>query len=1008
MTTSNTSHRSVISGEGPPTHSSVQNALNILEGPDHLLQQIEAALIAALAGGEEDVDISRARRLLYATDASIYEMEPVAITFPRDTSDVQAIVQVANTFAVPILPRGAGTSLAGQGVNHAIVIDFTRYMNQVLEIDSSLATARVQPGLVVDALNKQAKSHQLMYPVDPSTRNRATIGGGIGNNSCGAHSLRHGKTSDQLISVTVVLNDGSIIHTKNVSGSDLEEKLDGDARESELYRSVREIAQSRQAEIEAYFPKIPRRVSGYNLDTVLTYDDSRGESMDIGQMIVGSEGTLGIVTEATIKLAPLAAKTGIIALHFESIEDACRAAPIAVTHDPAAVELVDRTIIERCRESFSYKSLVEFVIGTPGGLLLVEVDGETEPEVIEKLDALAKDFRSRGLTQDMVVTTNLGEQARMWRMREAGLGLLMSVRGDAKPVAFVEDGAVEPELLGDYVARFEEIVRRYGLPTAYYGHAGAGCLHIRPMINLKELNGPENAEILAQEIADLILEFGGSLSGEHGDGIVRGAFTERMFGPALVDSFRDLKLAFDPDSLMNPGKIIDTPAFNDNLRLSPQTGSLTPPTFLNWDEWGGIARAAEQCNGQGACLKDVGTMCPSFMVTKDEEHSTRGRANLLRQVLNQSLPPEELTGDRIHEAMDLCVECKACKNECPSAVDMALLKSEVLALRHAEHGVPLRDRIFAGIAAGAKLNQLLGMRSLTNYVSRIGIVKAMLDRFIGIHKARPLPEFAQTSFVEWFRKNHSVGRATKNGSVVLFVDTFTNYFQPQVGKAAVMVLEALGYAVLISQQNECCGRPMISKGLLADARNAAAKNLKSLERFIEAGTPIIGLEPSCLLVFRDEYPLLLHNSQALTKLADTAAKQSFLIEEFITQCAAEDEDSVRNIFQGGPDVSIHVHCHEKALVGTEQALKVLELANIPANLIDSACCGMAGSFGFETEHYEISKAMADRTLIPAIREMPELERLLITGTSCRQQLDHFTSKTPIHLVEALAESLTIK
>jgi len=1005
MTTSNTSHRSVISGEGAPTHSSVQNALNLLEGPDHLLQQIEVALVSVLAGGAEDVDTSRARRLLYATDASIYEMEPVAVTFPRDTSDVQAIVQVANTFGVPILPRGAGTSLAGQGVNHAIVIDFTRYMNQVLEIDPSSATARVQPGLVVDALNKQAKSHQLMYPVDPSTRNRATIGGGIGNNSCGAHSLRHGKTSDQLISVTIVLSDGSIIRTKNISGSELEEKLDGDARESELYRAIREIAQSRQAEIEAYFPKIPRRVSGYNLDTVLTYNDSRGESMDIGQMIVGSEGTLGIVTEATLKLAPLAAKTGIIALHFKSIEDACRAAPIAVTHDPAAVELVDKTIIERCRESFSYKSLVEFVIGTPGGLLLVEVDGKTEQEVVEKLNALGKDFRGRGLTEDMVVTTNSGEQARMWRMREAGLGLLMSVRGDTKPVAFVEDGAVEPELLGDYVARFEEIVQRYQLPTAYYGHAGAGCLHIRPMINLKELDGPENAEMLAQEIADLILEFGGSLSGEHGDGIVRGAFTERMFGPALVDSFRDVKLTFDPHSLMNPGKIIDTPAFNDNLRLSPKTGSLIPPTFLNWEEWGGIARAAEQCNGQGACLKDVGTMCPSFMVTKDEEHSTRGRANLLRQVLNQSLPPEELTGDRIHDALDLCVECKACKNECPSAVDMALLKSEVLALRHAEQGVPLRDKIFAGIATGAKLNQLLGTRSLTNYVGRIDFVKTLLDRFLGIHKLRPLPEFAQISFIEWFQKNHSVGRATTNGTVVLFVDTFTNYFQPQIGKAAVMVLEALGYAVQITQQNECCGRPMISKGLLGDARDAAAKNLKSLESFIEAGIPIIGIEPSCLLAFRDEYPLLLHNSPPLAKLADTAAKQSFLIEEFITHCATEDEISVRSIFQGGTSVSIHIHCHEKALVGTEQALKVLDLANIPANLIDSACCGMAGSFGFETEHYDVSQAMAERTLIPAIREMPESERLLITGTSCRQQLDHFSSKTPIHLVEALAESL---
>ena len=997
----------VIAGNTEPKHQSVRTALDILrENPSQLLE-IRDRIASGLSRGLDDVDISRARRLLYATDASIYEMEPIAITYPQNTEDVQAIVQVANELGVPILPRGAGTSLAGQGVNHAIVIDFTRHMNKIIKIAPEEQIAVVQPGLVVDHLNKEAKQFQLMYPVDPSTRNRATIGGGIGNNSCGAHSLRHGKTSDQVISLTVVLNDGSIVRTSPLSGPQLEEKLNGSNREGDLYRTVTEIVRTRQQEIEAYFPDIPRRVSGYNFDTVLSADDIKGETVDLGQLLVGSEGTLGLVTEATIGLVTSAEKTGIVALHFETIEAACRAAPQAVAHDPAAVEFVDHTIIERCRDSLSYASLVDFVIGDPGGLLLVEVDGDTDEIVQSKMQALRDDFAERGLTDQAFSTANVGEQARIWRMREAGLGILMSVKGDTKPVAFVEDGAVQPDRLGDYVARFEEIVSRYDLPTAYYGHAGAGCLHIRPMINLKEAGGPQQAENVATEIADLILEFGGSLSGEHGDGIVRGVFAERMFGPALVDSFRELKLTFDPDSIFNPGKIFDTPPFDDNLRLSPETSSLTPPTTLDWTEWGGLVGAAEQCNGQGACLKDTGSMCPSFMVTKDEEHSTRGRANLLRQVLNRTLPPEELSGDRLYEALELCVECKACKSECPSAVDMALMKSEVLSIRHSIRGVPFRDRVFGNIAAGAKLTHFLKLHTLTNKIGSLSLTKRLLQKTLGIHAERALPQFSPHTFSDWYNSRTS-GKPASEGEVVLFIDTFTNYFQPEVGIAAVDVLEALGYGVHIAHKTECCGRPMISKGMLSEAKQTAKNNLLSLEKHLRDGLPVLGIEPSCLLAFRDEYPLLLNEDSSMTELTQLGAENSFLIEEFISELIENNPEKVAAAFSGGPDVSIHVHCHEKALVGTEMAMEVLSVSGIKANLIDSACCGMAGSFGFEKEHYDISKSMAYRTLVPAVSEMAEDQQLLVTGTSCREQLTHFSERDPIHLIQALAGALADK
>ncbi|MDA1010952.1 MAG: FAD-binding protein, partial [Chloroflexi bacterium] len=869
------------------------------------LAALAAELAGGLEGGEGDVLIDRPSRLLYATDASIYEMEPIAVVFPRHAGDVQHVVRVANERGVPILPRGAGTSLAGQGVNHAIVLDFSRHMANVIAIDGERRTARVQPGVVIDRLSKVARPLGLHYPIDPSTRNRATIGGGIGNNSCGAHSVRYGKTAEQIVALTTVLADGSLVRFERHQGERLRRILGEPGIEGDLHRRVRELARTHAREIDERYPKISRRVSGYNLDAFLEDD-----AIDLAQIVVGSEGTLAIIVEAEVRLAPIPAVKGVIALHYPSVAAACRAVPDALAHQPAAVELVDDTIITRCRASIGYASLVEFVQGEPGALLLVEVDGASPPEVAALLDAVGAGLVRAGGAYAGVVFTDPGEQLRVWRMREAGLGILMSVRGDAKPIAIVEDAAVPAERLGEFVERFDDIARRHGTTAAYYGHASEGCLHIRPSVNIKDDDGLKVIRSITSDVADLVIEFGGSLSGEHGDGILRGVYTERMFGPRLTEAFREVKRAFDPNGLLNPGKIVDTPALDDNLRLAPWTVNSVIPTTFDWSVEGGIARAAEQCNGQGACLKDTGGMCPSFMVTRDEEHSTRGRANLLRQVLNGALPLEEATGDRIAEALDLCVECKACKSECPSGVDMAKLKYEVMTQRHREHGLPPRDRAFGRVGLINRTTRRLGpLRLLLNMGMSLAPVRSALHTRLGIHRDRPLPRFAWQPFSSWFAQ-HRQAEPAPRGEVVYYVDSFTEANHPEVGRAAVRVLNALGYSVTVIERLGCCGRPLISKGQLEEARTWAAANVAILVPYAARGVPIVGTEPSCILTLRDEYLDLLDGA-AVREVAG----QAQLVDELVaTVLRAEPE--LRGRFRAvASSALLHGHCHQRATAG---------------------------------------------------------------------------------------------
>ncbi len=967
----------------------------LLHGGEDALAPLARDLAAGLAGGPEDVAVERYKRLLYATDASIYEMEPVAVVFPRSTEDVRHVMRTAARHGVPVLPRGGGTSLSGQAVNHAIVLDFTRRMAAIHEIDVAGRRARVQPGVVLSELNLALRPYGLQYPIDPSTANRATIGGGIGNNSCGAHSAVYGKTVDNVLAIEVVLADGSVATLEALGEDEVAARAAHESLEAAIYRGVRALASEYRVEVEARFPKILRRVSGYNLDEV-----PADGPLNLAKLVVGSEGTLATVTEATVRVVPVPAAKAVAALHFRTVVDAAAATVRVNAHGPSAVELVDDTIIERCRASAGFRRLVTFVQGEPGALLLVEFAGERAEEVEAKVERLRDGLVEDGAAFAMTAALGAAEQARMWRMREAGLGLLMSVRGDAKPVAFVEDTAVAPERLAEYVARFDAAVRARGLRPAYYGHASVGCLHIRPLVDLKDAVDLARAEGLAEEIAELVLEFGGSLSGEHGDGIVRGVFTERMFGPSLTRAFRELKALWDPQGLLNPGKIVETPPFAENLRLSPQTVNANVRTEFDFRHEGGLVRAAEQCNGQGACRKLDGGMCPSFMVTGDEEHSTRGRANLLRQALNGALPLEDLTGARMREALDLCVECKACKSECPSGVDFAKLKYEVLAQAGATHGAPLRDRAFARIHG---LSALAGRAApLANALARMRSGRALLERAAGIDRRRPLPAFAPERFGRWWARS---GRrrspaAAPRGEAVYLVDTFTEYFHPEVGRAAVRLLEALGYAVTVVSDLRCCGRPAISKGQLRLARRWAEENLARLAPYARRGVPIAGTEPSCLLTLRDEYRDLLPGERT-----EIVAAQAVLLDELIARLAKEDP-AVRDRFrEASGDVLVHAHCHQKALAGAEATLQALALAGYAPALVDSGCCGMAGSFGFETGHYEVSREMGAYRLFPAVEAAGADTAIAITGVSCRQQIGHFTSRAPRHVAELLAEAL---
>ena len=986
-----------------------------------------------------DVRFDPGSRLLYSTDASMYQVEPVGVVIPRDTDDVQAAVEVAGKLGVAILPRGGGTSLTGQTVNHALVLDFSRYMDRVLEVNTEELWARVQPGLVQDNLNHHVRPLGLLFGPDTSTSNRATLGGMLGNNSGGSHSIAYGLTVEHVIELRTLLADGSRVVFGEITPDEFAGKCRAPGLEGQIYREIARIRETYGDEIQSRYPAHWRRVSGYNLNELVFFvagsgrpawtegglrqarpgSDTPGQPaqarpgsdtpglpgparfgsdsrLNVARLIVGSEGTLLTVIEAKVRLVRRPKRTALDVIHYRDVQEALESSQAILETGPYAVELTDKMILDLARGNIEQSKRMGFVQGDPAAIMIVEYAAETDAEVRAKIEALEARRQRERFGYASHVAYDPAQVQSIWSLRKAGLGLLLGMKGDKKPIAFVEDTAVEPRHLAEFVARFREIFAKHDTVGAYYGHCSVGCLHIRPVIDLKTPRGLEQVHAIADEIADLVVKFRGTLSSEHGDGRARSPFLERMYGPRIMQAFRELKRAFDPDNRMNPGNIVAPAGLTDHLRYGTQYTTWEPTTLLDFSEQGGFAASVEMCNGVGACRKTLeGTMCPSYMATKDEEHSTRGRANALRAVLSGRLPPSEFTGRRLYQVMDLCLECKGCKAECPANVDMAKLKYEFLHHYYQVNGLPLRNRLFGRIA---RMNRLASrVPTLFNWISGLAPSRWALERIAGIDRRRPLPSLAAQPFTDWFR-HHRPPAAAPRGEVVLFNDTFTTYNVPEIARAAVEVLEAGGYRVVLVDR-KCCGRPLISKGMLAEAREHATWNVRRLAPYARRGVAIVGLEPSCLLTLRDETVDLVRTDDARA-----VARQSFLFEEFLLRERAR--GLTLTFGAAGRKALLHGHCHQKALVGTAPTVGALRWAGFEVEEVDSGCCGMAGSFGFEREHYDISIALGNRRLAPAVKAaLPETE-IVAPGISCRQQIQHLAGRRAKHPAEVLREALS--
>ncbi len=983
------------------------------------ITDFEAALRRRVKG---DVRFDPYSRALYSTDASSYQIEPLGVVLPRDLDDVYAAVETAVDFGVPVLARGGGSSLAGQAVGRALIIDFSRHLDRILEVNSEEAWVRVQPGVVCDQLNAALKPYGLWLGTDPASSNRATLGGMINNNSTGAHSVLYGMTADHLLSADVILSDKSAVRLSELSDQELEQKKRLSSPEGQIYRSVYDLVRRHEPTIRERYPRTWRRASGYSLNYLLDYAPSQPagwyqhpdpypprSGFNLARMLAGSEGTLAVLTEARVRLMPRPKMTALDIVHFPSVKAAAAATPAILERRPSAVELVDRSMLDLTRGIPAYARMLTFVQGQPEAILIVEFYGESQLELVGKLEGLEAHLRQGGHAETFVRAVTPEEQANVWGVRKVGLGLLMAVKGDSKPLAFMEDVAVPVDRLAEYVGRVQEVFEEFQVNSSYYAHASAGCLHIRPLINLKTSDGVARMRAVAEAVLEVVTSMGGAMSGEHGDGLSRSEWNARLYGRELYQAFRELKGLFDPRGLLNPGKVVDPPRMDHNLRYGPEYRTLAVPTVLDFSADGGFARAVEQCNGAGVCRKDGGVMCPSFQATREEEHSTRGRANALRAALSGLLPAEALTEPRMHAVLDLCLECKACKAECPSGVDMAKIKYEFLHQYQQKHGVPLRSRFFANINRISQFAYRLSL--IANPLMRSRVGRWAGEKLLGISRHRTLPSFARRTFRQWYREYRkaycardcvTVARAPGPiRKVVLFVDTFTDYNHPEAGIAAVRVLEAAGFEVLCAPHS-CCGRPMISKGLLEQARDSARRNVQALAEFAEAGIPIVGLEPSCLLTLRDEYlDLLPANGRARA-----VASQAKMMDEFLGELSERGELELKFRRDGEKQVLFHGHCYQKALTGTAPLKKMLSLPGWDVKEINSGCCGMAGSWGYEAEHYRLSQQIGELQLFPAVREGAGRGAEIATaGVSCRHQIAGATGVWPKHPIELLAEAL---
>ncbi len=943
---------------------------------------------------------------IYATDASHYQMTPTCVVVPRDEPDCIEAVEIADEFNLPITPRGGATALSGQTFGDGMIIDVSKHMNRVLEINTDAMWARVQPGVVCDVLNSELAAHGLHFAPDPATSSRATVGGMIGNNSSGMRSVIHGKTIDHVISCKVALSDGTVLELSSADAEEWDRRASGSSREAELYRGIKRIVEANRDEILARYPKVMRRVSGYNLDEFVDGAGYTGpvggrslnghRTWNLSNLIVGSEGTLGVILEAKIKLTPLPGAKALTVIHFDDEIDSLRHVPAILEHSPSAVELLDHIVMSEALVNPATKHMATFIEGSPRAVLIVEVFGDTPDEALGKASEMSEALKAQGIGYAWPILTDSRAQANVWAVRKLGLGLISNVKGPVKGQAFVEDACVPVEHLASYAGRLLKLCNEAGIAVSMYAHVSVGVIHFRPMLDLHREDHRKEMVRIANRAFEMVCECGGIFAGEHGDGVVRGAFIPRFFGTQLYTAFQQVKQLFDPDNRMNPGKVIETPSMVDNLRYGEQYHDTDVKTLFNYREQGGFRLAVEQCNGVGACRKlGSETMCPSYMATRNEEASTRGRANALRLAMSGQLGDGALQLDRLKDVMELCLACKSCKTECPNSVDMARLKSEVLQMHHDAHGVPLGYRLIGGMPGMARL--VAGpLAHIVNLAARLPGYGWLMEKLAGIDRRRPQPPFATRTLASLLRARKQPGAtaAQKHGKVVLFNDTYANYMEPCVGLSAVELLEACGYEVIIANAG-CCQRPRISKGLLRDAKRHGTKTMQKLDVFARQGLPILCLEPSCASALADDLPDLVDDADMGARVAGCIK----MVDVFLDEEVAAGRIPQLHIPPGA--YALHGHCHQKAEFGTGAIHNHFSRADgAECEEVDSGCCGMAGSFGYE--HYDLSEAVGEDRLFPAVRKaVAEDKHILACGISCRHQLRDMLSVTASHWVEVV-------
>ena len=962
-------------------------------------------------------------RGLYATDASHYQITPMCVVVPADQDDVIAAVRVAGEHGVPVTPRGGGTSLSGQTHGPGMVLDVSKSLAGLIELNVEERWARVEPGMVRDTLNDLLKPHGLHFAPDPATGNRATIGGMIGNNSSGTRSIRYGKTGDNVLEMKVVLSDGAVLHLGPKTREQWSDVASQRGRAGEIYRGVGEIVRANREEIAARFPKVMRRVSGYALDAFLDEprpgrpDAKPTDTWNLSNLIVGSEGTLATVLEVKINLDPLPKATALCVVHFNDLIESLRAVAAMLEHRPSTVELLDDVILDESLRNLATRRIADFIDGVPKAVQIVEFDGETQEEADARAHAMADDLKSRGFGYAWPVRTDPVGQANVWNVRKLGFGLISNVKGPKKGQEFVEDACVPIEVMPQYVERVLAECHQRQVPVSCYAHSSVGVIHIRPMLDLHLESERQKMREIAEAAFGFVMEYGGAWAGEHGDGLVRGEFIRRYFGEQIYDAFRQVKALFDPQNLMNPNKIIDPPPMTENFRYGqPGYNERIAEVQSNYHyrDQGGFALAVEQCNGVGACRKiGSGTMCPSYMATKDEEASTRGRANALRLAMSGQLGPDGMTSERVHEVLDLCLQCKACKAECPNAVDMSRMKSDFLQRHHDAHGTPLGSRLMGESPRAARL--VAGpLAPIVNWLQSRSISRWAMEKMAGVDRRRVAPRYANKSMTKLLSSRRRKQQATepKGRRVVLFNDTYSNYYEPHIGVAAVELLEGCGYEVIIANAG-CCQRPRMSKGLVRAAKRDGEQTLRNLDEYAKQDLPILCLEPSCASAIGDDLPDLIEDEQ----LGQRVGSQVKLIDVFLAEEMAAGRLQDVRLSSPTENVLVHGHCHQKALHGTDGMKQVMQhVPGLAVTEVDSGCCGMAGSFGYE--HYDVSMKIGEQRLFPAVRATVGSETngnaangsataICANGFSCRHQIFDACGVMPKHWVELVrAESPT--